>query len=222
MTPKASVWRIAAAGLAVAIGVAAAGFAQDSGPPPPAPSASPASGAAAPAAVPPSDVPPEEAAPTAPPRAEASDEGDTAEADDSKEAVAPAAPAKPAEPLKRPRYLSAILQVVDKVTAKTLRFEAKVNQPVRYGALVMTVHACETTAADEENADSIAHLEVNSEPAPVAGRAALPHQVYRGWMFAGSPGLHPFASAGYDVWLIACKTASPAEPLPGAAVVGTR
>jgi hypothetical protein len=33
--------------------------------------------------------------------------------------------------------------------------------------------------------------------------------VFRGWMFADMPGLHPFEHPVYDAWLIACKTASP-------------
>jgi hypothetical protein len=169
--------------------------------------------------VPPSDVPPEEAAPVPPPRAVPTDETNTATADEA-EPAAPEPP-KPAEPLKRPRYMSAVLQALDKVTGKSLRFEARVNEPVRYGSLILAVHACETTAPDEDMSDSIAHLEVTSQPAPVGGRTAPPHQVYRGWMFASSPGLHPFTSPGYDLWLIACKTPSPAEPAAGA-VVGSR
>jgi hypothetical protein len=34
-------------------------------------------------------------------------------------------------------------------------------------------------------------------------------QLYRGWMFANAPGLHPFEHPVYDAWLIACKAASP-------------
>ena len=119
-------------------------------------------------------------------------------------------PPKPdAPPLKRPRFDSAILQGVDKITAETLRFEAKVGQPVRYKGLILTVHACETTAADEDVPDSIAHLEVVSQPAS-AGHAAGPvRQVFKGWMYANGPALHPFENSIYDLWLIACKTSAP-------------
>ena len=141
--------------------------------------------------------------------------------DDTQDQGPPPPPAKPPEPLKRPRFTSAVLQALDKVTAKTMRFEVKVNEPVRYGDLVLTVHACEGTAPDEDFPDSTAHLEVVSQPPALPGQsAAQARQVFRGWMFASSPGLHPFQSPGYDVWLIACKTAAPAEPAspaPGAA-----
>lgn len=141
------------------------------------------------------------------------DEGAPPKAETSKPVVKaeapPPAPKPDAPPMKRPRFDSAILQGVDKITAETLRFEAKVGQPVRYKGLILTVHACETTAPDEEVQDSIAHLDVVSQPVS-AGRATGPaRQVFRGWMYANGPALHPFENSIYDLWLIACKTSSP-------------
>jgi len=130
------------------------------------------------------------------------------------ESAAPAAKAaaeKPVEPLKRPRYAVAVLQALDKVTAETVRFEAPVNQPVRYKTLIFTVRACETTAPDEADSDAIAHVEIDNQPKGPDGAAPPPsRQVFRGWMFASSPGLNLFQHPIYDAWLIACKTASPA------------
>jgi hypothetical protein len=124
---------------------------------------------------------------------------------------AKAAAAKPVEPMKRPRYAVAVIQALDKVTAETVRFEAPVNQPVRYKALIFTVRACETTAPDEPGSDAIAHVEIDSQPKGPEGAAPPPsRQVFRGWMFASSPGLNLFQHPIYDAWLIACKTASPA------------
>jgi len=117
------------------------------------------------------------------------------------------AAAKPPEPLKRPRYASAILQAVDKVTAETMRFEAKVGEPVRFKGLVVTVNTCETTASDEDAPDSIAHLSVLSQPEGVT--TALARDAYRGWMFANAPAVHAFQHPVYDLWLIACKASAP-------------
>jgi hypothetical protein len=111
--------------------------------------------------------------------------------------------------MKRPRFDTAILQGVDKITAETLRFEAKVGAPVRYKGLILTVRACETTAADEDISDSVAYLDVQSQPEVLPGRvAAPPRQVFKGWMFASSPTLHPLEHPIYDLWLVACKTAT--------------
>ena len=118
--------------------------------------------------------------------------------------------AKPALPLKRPRYTSAVLQALDKVTAQTLRFEVPIGKPVRYKSLIFVVRACETTATDEPFTDAAAHVEIDSQPLPQDGSAPPPaRQVFRGWMFANAPGVDLFQHPVYDAWLIACKTEAP-------------
>jgi hypothetical protein len=120
---------------------------------------------------------------------------------------------KPAEPAKRARSSVAILQALDKVTTETMRFEAPVGQPIRYKTLVFTVRACETTTPDEDAPDSIAYVTVDTQPKALPGRVAPPgRQIYKGWMYANSPGLNPLQHPVYDAWLIACKTSIPVAP----------
>lgn len=122
-------------------------------------------------------------------------------------------PLKPAEPAKRQRYTIAILQALDKVTTETMRFEVPVGQPIRYKTLVFTVRACETAAADEVAPETAAYVVVDTQPKAQAGRAAPPgRQVYKGWMYASSPGLNPLQHPVYDAWLIACKQSIPVAP----------
>jgi hypothetical protein len=122
-------------------------------------------------------------------------------------------PDKPAEPVKRPRYQVAILQALDKVTTETMRFEAPIGQPIRYKTLVFTVRACETTTPDEDAPDQVAYVTVDTQPKALPGRVAPPgRQIYKGWMYANSPGLNPLQHPVYDAWLIACKTSVPAAP----------
>jgi hypothetical protein len=134
----------------------------------------------------------------------------------------PAAQAKaPEQPQRRPRYDIAVLQALDKVTAETLRFEARVGQPVRYKTLIFTVRACEHTAPDEPVEDSIAYVEVLSQPKADPGRPVLPaKQAFKGWMYASSPSLNPLEHPVYDAWLISCRAATPvsagAAPAPPA------
>ncbi|TCS17547.1 hypothetical protein EV278_102311 [Caulobacter sp. BK020] len=130
-------------------------------------------------------------------------------------AAKPAAttPDKPAEPLKRARSSVAILQALDKVTTETMRFEAPVGQPIRYKTLIFTVRACETTAPDEDAPDSVAYVTVDTQPKALPGRVApAGRQIYKGWMYANSPGLNPLEHPVYDAWLIACKTSAPVAP----------
>jgi hypothetical protein len=181
--PSGPNWRLAAFATAVAMAAAAAGgLGRAQTPPAEAPAAS-----SAPALIPPPTVllPPETAAP------------ETAAASD-------VAPPKPPEPPKPVRRAAAIIQALDKVTAETLRFEAPVNQPVRYKDLVFTVHVCEDGAQGQRGA--AAHVEIDSQPRAQPGRLAAPaRQVFKGWMFATAPGLHPFEHPVYDAWLIGCR-----------------
>lgn len=124
-----------------------------------------------------------------------------------------ATPAKPVEPAKRPRYTIAILQALDKVTTETMRFEAPIGQPIRYKTLIFTVRACETAASDEVAPESAAYVVVDTQPKAQGGRAAPPgRQIYKGWMYASSPGLSPLQHPVYDAWLIACKQTVPVAP----------
>ena len=143
----------------------------------------------------------------------------------SEKEVAPAPPTPaeaaqakaPEAPQRRPRYDIAVLQALDKVTAETLRFEAQVGRPVRYKTLIFTVRACEHTAPDEPTEDSIAYVEVLSQPRAEPGHPVLPpRQAFKGWMYASSPGLNPLEHPVYDAWLISCRTAAPpvAAPAP--------
>jgi hypothetical protein len=122
-----------------------------------------------------------------------------------------AAPSKtPEQPPRRPRFDVAVLQVLDKVTAESLRFEAAVGRPVRYKTLIFTVKACEHSAADERVEDSIAYVEVMSQPRAEPGRPVLPaKQAFKGWMYASSPSLDPLEHPVYDAWLISCRSAAP-------------
>lgn len=156
--------------------------------------------------LPPQQEPPPAAA-ARPAASPVSADADAEPADSS--APARPAPAKPVEPMRRPRYAVAVIQALDKVTAETVRFEAPVNRPVRYKTLIFTVHACETTAPDEDQSDAAAHIDILSQAKTPTQETAPAREVFRGWMFASAPGLHLFQHPVYDVWLIACKTASP-------------
>ena len=203
---RLTILALGAAASAASLGLV---LAQDNSPPPP-PGYVPGVGFAAPGAdaIRPGDAPaPVVTLPGGPPPEEES----APPPELAEQSVEPAEPAPPpvkkGEPMKRPRYGSAILQAIDKVTAETLRFEAKLGEPLRYRGLVLTVHACEATASDEGFSDSFAHLDIQVQPEALTRQPA--RAVFRGWMFASSPGLHPVEHPLYDVWLIACKAPAP-------------
>ncbi|HWF77794.1 MAG TPA: DUF2155 domain-containing protein [Caulobacteraceae bacterium] len=219
MTPRnwrGAGWRALSlgAGLALAAGLAVlaqpsnqttgsgAGSGSESGPP----------ASETPPGVPVIQAPPETESPSAnvvtsapianPKREEAATNAAAKEA----EAKPPPAPPPPPKPVRSP---AAIVQALDKVTAETMRFAVPVGKPIRYKNLVFVVKACESTGLGGPSPNASAYMVVDNAPLPTEGVSPAPKQVFKGWMFANSPGLNPLQSPTYDAWLIACMAAPP-------------
>lgn len=96
---------------------------------------------------------------------------------------------------------AAILQGLDKVTARVSTFVAPLNQPVRFGTLEITALRC-VKAPPEETPESSAFLVIRDikpgEP---------PVELFRGWMMASSPALSALEHPVYDVWVKDCRNA---------------
>ncbi len=109
-----------------------------------------------------------------------------------------------AEPISEP---IAVLQGLDKTTARISQFEARVGEPVRFGDLSIVVRDCQRTPPEEppEKAAFLQIYEVHPDEAQV--------RVFSGWMFASSPALSSLEDPIYDVNVIDCKAAAPA-PAP--------
>lgn len=132
---------------------------------------------------------------------EAEDEAEEAEVE---VVAAPAEPEGPPGRRQRRRY--AIVQAVDKVTAETMRFEVEVNgRPVAFNkTLIFRARACEVSASDERARDAVAYMEISVQPrggAPVQDV----RQLFRGWMFASSPGVSGLQHPVYDAWIVGCR-----------------
>lgn len=93
----------------------------------------------------------------------------------------------------------ALLQGLDKVTARTSTFEAKVGEPVSFGQLTITVKACQK-ASPIDPPESAAFLDVQEKR---SDGAVAP--VFQGWMFASSPALSAMEHPVYDVWVKDCR-----------------
>jgi hypothetical protein len=97
----------------------------------------------------------------------------------------------------------ALLQGLDKITARVSKFEAPVGAPVRFGTLSIRVRDCEKNPP-EEAPESAAFIEVD-EMRPGDDKA---RRLFSGWMFASSPALSALEHPVYDVNLLDCKAAS--------------
>ena len=114
-------------------------------------------------------------------------------------------PEEPEVPQPRQRRPVVVVQALDKITAETMRFEVEVGgRPVRFNnALIVTARACEVSAADERDEEAAAYLEVSLQP-----RGAVQpqtRQLFRGWMFASTPGLSTIDHPVYDAWVVGCR-----------------
>lgn len=97
---------------------------------------------------------------------------------------------------------TAILQGLDKVTARVSELQVPVGGTAAFGSLLVTVRDCRKTPPTEEP-ESAAFLEIDDDPPDAAATT-----VFSGWMFASSPGLSALEHPVYDVWLLDCSTAS--------------
>jgi hypothetical protein len=96
----------------------------------------------------------------------------------------------------------AVLQGLDKITARVSTFEAPLDQPVRFGSLQIVARACDKKPP-EETPESTAFLEI-TDVRPDSPAVEL----FRGWMFASSPAVSALEHPVYDVWVVDCKNAS--------------
>lgn len=129
------------------------------------------------------------------------------EAEDAPAPVAVEARPEPSTtPGRRQRRRVAIVEAVDKITTKRMRFEVEVGgRPVRFErTLIFTARACEVSASDEQVEDSIAYLEVSIQPRGMT-QVADPRQIFRGWMFASSPAVSGLQHPIYDAWVVGCR-----------------
>jgi hypothetical protein len=97
----------------------------------------------------------------------------------------------------------ALLQGLDKITARVSKFEAPVEARVRFGTLSIRVRDCEKNPP-EETPESAAFLEID-EMRPGDNTA---RRLFSGWMFASSPALSALEHPVYDVNLLDCRAAS--------------
>lgn len=96
-------------------------------------------------------------------------------------------------------YGTAVLQGLDKVTARITTLRVKLGTSVRFGTLEVIARHCDKRPP-EEQPESAAFLDV-WEVRP--GEAA--QSLFRGWMFASSPALNALEHPVYDVWVLDCE-----------------
>jgi hypothetical protein len=105
----------------------------------------------------------------------------------------------------------AVFAGLDKITGRTIAFQAAAGETVQFGSLQITERACYTRPATEAP-QTTTFVEVDEVDA-----ANQYKRIFSGWMFAASPGLHGIEHPIYDIWLTGCEggealNASPEAP----------
>ena len=107
-------------------------------------------------------------------------------------------------PTQKIENARAVFSGLDKITGRTISFDAAIGETVQFGALQVTARACYTRPPTEAtNTDAF----VEVDEVTLQGEIK---RIFTGWMFAASPGLHAVEHPIYDVWLTDC-----AQPLSG-------
>ena len=106
----------------------------------------------------------------------------------------------------------AVLQGLDKVSARISRFDAPVDGTVHFGSLAITVRAC-VKSPPEEAPEAAAFLDINE--VRTTGTSVESKQVFSGWMFASSPAVSAMEDPVYDVNVLDCKTDTTSAPSSG-------
>ena len=96
----------------------------------------------------------------------------------------------------------AVFAALDKVTARTSKFEVPLNETVQFGALKVTPRVCYSRPPTEEP-KTTSFVEVDE--IELEGQEK---RVFTGWMVAESPGLNAVEHPVFDVWLTACQKPS--------------
>lgn len=107
-------------------------------------------------------------------------------------------------PAKADPHAVAVLQTLDKVTARVSTVTVPVGRTAKFGTLFIKVHQCDKRPP-EETPESASFLDITERSSD--GQSV---RVFTGWMFASSPALNALEHPVYDVWVIDCK--EPIEP----------
>lgn len=103
----------------------------------------------------------------------------------------------------------AVLQGLDKISARTSQIEAPVGSTVQFGSLSIAVRDCEQSSP-EDSPENAAFLQIYETPPGEDTK-----RLFSGWMFSSSPALSALEDPIYDVNVLECKAAAaPPPPVP--------
>ncbi|MCK6418608.1 MAG: DUF2155 domain-containing protein [Alphaproteobacteria bacterium] len=107
------------------------------------------------------------------------------------------------------------LRALEKITARTVTFEAEVGKTIRFGSIYIKTQACrKTSPLEQPEAASFLQIWEDAKPDSPDPKLRESHWVFSGWMFASSPSLSAMDHPIYDVWVLDCLEAKTTEAGP--------
>ena len=106
-------------------------------------------------------------------------------------------------PIERPSSnTAAVVQVLDKVTARVKKLSATVDEPTHFGTLEITALDCRKNPP-EDRPEAAAFLQIRE-----AKKGEESVTLFSGWMFASSPAVSALEHPVYDIVVLDCKNPS--------------
>lgn len=114
----------------------------------------------------------------------------------------------------------AVLQVLDKVSARVTDLRIPVGQSAAFGLIMITVRTCQIAQA-ADMPEAAAFLQIGEAEQRVLPRSAAPVRmddislktVFSGWMFASSPAVSALEHPTYDVVVKGCAASAAPDAL---------
>ncbi len=98
----------------------------------------------------------------------------------------------------------AVMRGLDKISAETVDFNAKIGTLVQFGTLNITVNYCRKTPP-EEQPEVYVFMNIKDRRTDGSGQESDGEEIFSGWMFASNPALNALEHPIYDVWVLDCK-----------------
>ena len=100
---------------------------------------------------------------------------------------------------------SAVLQVLEKISAQISTMEIAIGEKKRYGSLIIEIFDCKKRPPEEIPEDFVL-MRIMEEVSPNNFKRA-----FQGWMLSSSPTVAPFENPTYDVWVKECNIDNDSE-----------
>lgn len=100
-------------------------------------------------------------------------------------------------------YNVAVIQGLNKTTAKSTVIETKINDKINFGSISLIAHKCWQASLDQKPESKIL-VEVFEHKTDENG-AIKENRIFYGWLFASSPSVSGLEHPIYDLTALSCK-----------------